>query len=230
MSHFKGKDALHHLVDARRRGFETSIEWHGSEVAPSFYFAAITFQETALLALLFLFLETPFAVSLLVAWVFFKSIETLLIGYNRLDRLHRLIEEEQYEIEHHLDEEKEELTALWKARGLSGKTLHEVVETLSSDQSRLLEVMLVEEMGLKPETFEHPLFQGIGSMLGGGVAIFLIFLPFKWALGVSVLGILLLSFLLAKKEKGPISKRWVWNVALLLAAIAFAMGFHADFR
>ena len=69
-------------------------------------------------------------------------------GLGRLERLHRVIEEERWEIEHHRQEEREELAALYQAKGLTGKLLDDVVATLMADDNRLLQSCSKRRWGL----------------------------------------------------------------------------------
>ena len=91
-----------------------------------------------------------------IGWLFWKLGRSSLLGWARLERLHRLIQQEQWEIEHHRAQEKEELTAMYHQKGLTGKLLEQVIEVLMADDNRLLRVMLEEELGLTLETYEHP--------------------------------------------------------------------------
>ena len=65
------------------------------------------------------------------ATLLLKCGRSAILGWSRLSRLHRLIEEERWEIEHHRPQEKEELIALYKAKGFSGDLLDEVIERLA---------------------------------------------------------------------------------------------------
>ena len=152
----------------------------------------------------------------------------LVVDWSRLERLHRLIEEERWEIEHHRPQEKEELTALYAAKGFSGKLLHEVIEVLMADDNRLLEVMLQEELGLSLESYEHPLKQAAGALVGvlGSVVILsfaLFFLPAWGPTLAATLIIALSAGTTAQLEKNRPLPSIVWNlgIAALAAGIAY---------
>lgn len=170
MNHFKGKDALQHVIDARIKGKEVSAEVHGTELPGHVSAAADAAKETAFILLLFWALLGSgahwFMLVFISGWVIWKTGRSAILGWSRLERLHRVIEEERWEIEHHRPQEKEELRALYAAKGFSGKLLDEAVEVLMADDNRLLEVMLQEELGLALETYEHPLKQATGAFLG----------------------------------------------------------------
>ena len=170
MSHFKGKEPLQHVIDARLKGKVASAEIHGTEMAGHVSAAADSAKETAfILFILWTLLPNGtdlFMLVFLSGWLIWKVGRSAILGWSRLERLHRVIEEERYEIEHHRPQEKEELRALYAAKGFSGKLLDEAVEVLMADDNRLLQVMLEEELGLHLESHEHPLKQASGSFVG----------------------------------------------------------------
>jgi hypothetical protein len=97
-------------------------------------------------------------------WAVWKTGRSALLGWGRMERLHRLIEEERWEIQHHRAQERRELGEMYRAKGFDGKLLEEVLDVLMSDDNRLLKVMLEEELGLTLEAYEHPLRQAIGAL------------------------------------------------------------------
>ncbi len=232
--HFQGKNPFDHVMEARKKGIQVSAENHGIET-PGHYSAAIdATRETIVIILigwtLFFSLDLnpkpflPALFSLMVGWVLWKTLRSALLGWSRLERLHRLIEEERWEIQHHRPQEKEELKALYELKGFSGKMLHEVVEVLMSDDDRLLRVMIEEEFGLQLESYEHPLKQSLAA--GGAVLITslillgsLATLPFMMTpiLGISL--ILFVAGLYAHFEKNRILPAIVWNLSGLLFAM-----------
>ncbi|HRW58880.1 MAG TPA: VIT1/CCC1 transporter family protein, partial [Chlamydiales bacterium] len=88
-------------------------------------------------------------------------------GWNRLLNLHRIISEEKWEIENKRDVERKELEKIYEAKGFSGKLLQDVVDTLMAQDDRLLQVMLEEELDLKLGIFEHPIKQGLYTLIAG---------------------------------------------------------------
>ncbi|MBS0648225.1 MAG: VIT1/CCC1 transporter family protein [Verrucomicrobia bacterium] len=223
--HFEGKSVLEHLKAARAKGALASAEIHGTEISGHQAAAADAARDTAvcLIVLWILFPAQPklyflFAAGLLI-W---KMGRSALLGWARLERLHRLIEEERWEIEHEREQEKEELAALYQAKGLTGKLLDEVVTVLMADDNRLLHIMLEEEMGLALEVYEHPLKQSVGAGLGVAFATVLfaggyfLFSP----LVATVLTVATAAFIVAKLEKNRCLEAVIWN----LAVVAFTAG------
>jgi hypothetical protein len=237
-SHFKGKGALQHVIEARQKGKLATAEIHGTELPGHYFAAADSAKETALLLLLFqsLFSEIKMPsqqlhwalLLFLFGWLLWKVGRSAILGWARLERLHRLIEEERWEIEHHRSQEKEELTALYAAKGFEGKLLHEVVEHLFADDNRLLQAMLEEELGLDLESHEHPLKQAFGAACGLLLSAGLMSLPLFWfsafpiegALFVAIFIIGLAAGITAKKERNRRLPAIIWNIAAALVAVA----------
>lgn len=235
-THFKGKDALEHVIEARLKGKAASAEIHGTELPGHYSAAADAAKETAFLLIVLwtLFTELHFQETLLIvfsiALLIWKVGRSAILGWARLERLHRLIEEERYEIEHHRPQEKEELRALYAAKGFSGKLLDESIEVLMADDNRLLQVMLQEELGLSLETYEHPLKQAAGAFVGvlGAALIMsfgLYFLPIWGAAAAAALIIALSAGTTAQLEKNRPLPSIVWNLAV--AALASGAAYFA---
>lgn len=171
--HFKGKEALSHVVEAEAKGFIEAAEVHGIEMPGHLSALAESAKETAVLLLLLL----PFTIQwtmllpLFFGWTLWKFGRSTSLGYSRLERLHRMVAEEKWEIDHHREQEREELTALYAAKGFKGKLLEEVIDVLMADGDRLLRVMVEEELGLRLESQEHPLKQGLGAAFGCLLAV-----------------------------------------------------------
>jgi hypothetical protein len=233
--HFQGKSALEHLKEARTKGMIASMEVHGTEMPGHLAAAADAAKETTIaLVLLWVILSffppvttKMFGILALFSagWLIWKIGRSAYIGWARLERLHRLIEEERWEIEHHPQQEREELKELYMAKGFSGKMLDEVVDVLMADDNRLLQVMLEEELGLSLEAIEHPLKQSIGAGVGVLVAALLFLLGYHLSplLGgpIAVFCTLFLSSALsAKLERNRLLQAVVWSFALALFAAA----------
>lgn len=233
--HFQGKAPLEHLKDARSRGLFAAAEIHGapmSRIEASLVDAA---KETSFITLLlssifwFAKLPSPLIFSLLIiffpGWILWKVSKSAFLGWARLERLHRLIEEERYEIEHNRDDEREELTALYATKGFSGNLLTQVVDTLMADDQKLLEVMLEEEFGLTLETYEHPLKQASGSLLGALVSPLLslcgwYFFDLFGLILVALFSLVASTILSAKIERNDILKAFFWTIS----SIGLALG------
>lgn len=234
--HFEDRNALEHVMEKRVEGMVSISEAHGTEMPGHLSAGADSAKETAIVLLLlwlsFVFLKIPLhqALTALTAfglgWVAWKAGRSGWLGWARLERLHRLIEQEKYEIEHHRPQEREELMALYQAKGFEGKLLDDVVDVLMADQDRLLKVMLEEEMGLTLEAYEHPLQQSLGAAIGAIVALAagslgLFLLP---GFGLGLAALLLISaatIYSATYEKNRVIPALIWNLSI--AALAFGI-------
>ena len=238
--HFKGKKAIEHVIEARIKGKTASAEIHGAELPGHVSAAADSAKETALILLVLwtLFSELHFpeeslrwiSISFIIGWTFWKVGRSAILGYCRLERLHRLIEEERWEIEHHRPQEKEELKALYQAKGFSGKLLDEAVDVLMADDNRLLQVMLEEELGLSLESYEHPLKQALGAfvgVLGASLLMAFGFFILPWWGPTLCAGVLIAisAGTVAHLEKNKPLPSIIWNVAA--ATLAALVTFYA---
>lgn len=242
-SHFDSKEAIAHVVEKQAHGIVDAQEVHGTEIPGHLSAAADSAKETALfLSLSFILLSRlPISNSQMIAFLglFFlallvwKTGRSALLGWTRLERLHRVISQEKWEIEHHRSQEREELKALYEAKGFHGKLLDDVVDVLMADGDRLLKVMVEEELGLSLETQQHPLKQALGAFLGvffAGVIAFIGFYVSKEA-GVFAAALIVIassSAFAALYEENNAVHAVVWNLGVALLSIATAY-FLANF-
>lgn len=235
--HFQGKEALQHMVEVQAEGKITSAEVHGAET-PGYLFAAMdAAREMAICLLLislalshFEFISSQVFVvlfSFAASFIFWKMGRAAWLSWSRLERLHRVMEEERGEIEHNRAQEKEELKALYQAKGFSGKLLDEVVDVLMADGDRALRVMLEEEMGFRLEENEHPLLQGLGAAFGAlisAVCVLLAVLADNEAIVLATVALVFAvsCFITAKREHNKIIGAMVWNLGIGLFAYLVA--------
>jgi vacuolar iron transporter family protein len=226
--HFQGKTALEHLKEARQKGAAATAEVHGVEMPGHFAAGADAAKETVVvLLLLWIFIPQITIETFLLfstGFLFWKLGRSAFLGWARLHRLHRLIEEERWEIQHHRHQEREELTELYKAKGFSGKLLEEVIDVLMADDDRLLRVMLEEELGLSLGVYEHPLKQGLGAAAGVAFSSLLLLLgfwihPIYGSGAAALIALVMASSLAAKLEKNQILPAVVWSVSIVILSL-----------
>jgi len=192
--HFKGKTAVKHVVEAQARGIIAAAEIHGTEIPGSISSATDAARNTTILLLLCYFVlayrdlsHSRILVSLMIlafGWLIWMAGRSAWLGWSRLERLHRILEEERWEIEHNREQERDELKALYQAKGFEGKLLEDVMDVLMADGDRLLKVMIEEELGLTLEVDEHPLKQSVGALIGTTLAASIsLFCYWIWPLG-----------------------------------------------
>lgn len=234
-AHFQGKDALQHVVDAQVDGIIASAESHGIEIPGHLSAGADTARETVvvlcLVWLLFETLKVPHEKGLMgllffaVGWSIWKIGRASWLGWARLERLHRVIAEERWEIEHHRQQERDELRELYAAKGFQGKLLEEVLDVLMADGDRLLRVMVEEELGLSLQIHEHPLKQGLGAFVGAFIAITAVlvcgaFFSTAGVFAASFVVMLLSAAFSAYYEKNRMISAVVWNMSLAVLALS----------
>ena len=236
-SHFDSKEAIAHVVEKQVLGIMAAQEVHGTEIPGHLSAAFDSAKETALtLCLVFVLLShyqmatlemVTFILLFFLAVVVWKTGRSASLGWTRLERLHRVISEEKWEIEHHRSQEREELKALYEAKGFHGKLLDDVVDVLMADGDRLLKVMVEEELGLSLERQQHPLKQAFGAFLGSfsaGLVVALSFFISKES-GVFIGTLLVIAFssaFAARYEQNNMVRAVTWNIGIALVSVATA--------
>ncbi len=229
--HFAGKDPYEHILQKKS---EVAREMHGDELPGHLGAFLDTCRDTCMLFLMFAVIAFVldfsrgqvfgFLILLTFSWTIWKTIRSAWFSWSLLERLHRVLKEEKYEIEHNREQEREELTALYASKGLQGELLKDVIDVLMADDERLLKVMMEEEMGLNLEHYEHPLKIGLGAALGAlgsGLLLVLSFWFFK-DYGLVALAVIVQSIAgvcMAKLQRNDMLAAFIWNFGASLALI-----------
>lgn len=237
-NHFSEKDALTHVIEKRLKGAHAHAESHGIETPSNLAAVAEAIREMGFLFLLLWIVMNFFAfsssmmISIFIPIAFgtitWKTAKSAWMGWSRLEHFHRLIEQEKYEIEHHRQQEREELTAIYQLKGFHGKLLEDVVDFIMADTQRLLKVMLEDELGLSIESYQHPLKQALGVFLSSLLTI-IISLSFFWIFpkfGIPIASAISIgggSFIYAfhQKNKAIPAIIWTMSIALLACMVVF---------
>lgn len=228
-AHFEGKEAIGHVAEAQAKGLISSTEIHGAEIPGHISAGADSARETAiaLLVIWLMLFQTHVSfyasfeilVIFCLGWAVWKAGRSAWLAWSRLERMHRVVEQERWEIQHHRKQEREELTELYRAKGFEGKLLDDVIEVLMADDERLLKVMVEEELCLSLGTHEHPLKQALGAF-SGVIGASLVCLTGFWAYpelgmwagsGASLVGAAALS---AYYEGNRMIPAICWNLGL----------------
>lgn len=235
-AHFKGKEAIAHVVEAQAQGKISSAEIHGTEIPGHISAGADAARESSVVFLLFwivlIQLNQPLSIILTflaifsVGWLVWKIGRSAWLGWSRLERLHRVLEQEKWEIEHHRQQEREELKVLYQAKGFEGRILEEVLDVLMADGDRLLRVMIEEELGLSLEVHEHPLKQSLGAAFGTLISIFCTFsaILIYPSYGILISSLIVTAFaagISASHEQNRLVPAIVWNLGLLVLSSGF---------
>lgn len=242
-SHFKGKGVVEHLREARLKGFRATEESHGIEAPGHIVGGADAAKESVTISLMIWIVATTLGfdhkslIILLGLFLFgfflWRAGRGALLAWSRLERVNRLIADEKYEIEHNREEEKEELTEMYEAKGFSGELLKKVIDVLMADDNKLLGIMLEEELGVSLESYEHPLKQALGAACG------VLFASFALAIGVAIsknfgiyfatfIVISISSYIISYIEKIELLHAIIWNLAVTFMA-SFGTFFFAKF-
>lgn len=238
-SHFKGKDALKHIAEVQACGIVTSSEIHGAETPGSYFAGFDAARETALVLLLMSLLTQFFEfttwqmlcffAAFSIGLIFWKFGRSCWLAWARLERLHRIVDEEQREILENRPQERVELTALYRAKGFEGALLEEVIDVLMADGDRLLRVMLQEELGFRLEENEHPIIQGLGAAIGtflsASIAVIgYYFLNVPGLLFGALFVVSLSAAFSAYKERNQVVSAIIWNAGL--AVFTYAVSYY----
>ncbi len=228
-SHFGTKSVLEHLKAARAKGKKATEAHHALETPGHLIGGADAAREIALIimvvSILFHELSIPLTKGMILlsmimfAFILWRSGRGALLGWNRLERLNKLIGDEKYEIQHNREEEKAELTEMYKAKGFSDPLLSKVIDVLMADDNKLLGVMLEEELGVSLESYEHPLKQAFGTGIGVLLASCALLSSYAinpfWGPVIASYGVIFLaSGVMARIEKIRMMNAIVWNLSL----------------
>ncbi len=232
--HFKGKDAITHVAEARAEGIVSANELHGTEIPGHINSFADAARDTVIAVGGITLLLRSLAIDIkqivfvltifLTGWLLWKLGRSAWLGWSRLERLHRILAQEKWEIDHNRQQEREELGVLYAAKGFEGKLLEDVLDVLMADGDRLLRVMVEEELGLTLESQVHPLKQGIGAGVGvlfTGIILIFALILFSW-IGLFAAGTFILiaaAWISATQGDNLPIPAIVWNLGLAVVSL-----------
>ncbi|HUU85988.1 MAG TPA: VIT1/CCC1 transporter family protein [Phycisphaerae bacterium] len=116
------------------------------------------------------------------------------------------LERERQEIRNTPEHEREEVRALYAAKGFRPPLLDQITDTICADDDRLLKVMMEEELGFFIHRFNHPAMVGL------------------WHAGGSLVGALALAVPLCFVDIATAPLWMIAGTTVLLAAIALIRG------
>lgn len=235
--HFQGKEAIQHVVEAKTQGLLDQAEPHGTETPGYIAGGADAARGVAIALLLLWAVIAHLPLSIHQQWIALSILGISLsvwkigrsawLGWFRLERLHRVAAEEKWEIEHNREQEREELSALYAAKGFEGKLLEDVMDVLMADGDRLLCVMLEEELGLTLEGMEHPVKQSLGAGAGAFLATiccsisFFAYPPLGLVIGaLSSVGVA--AAVQAHYNQNSIIPAVIWNTGIAVLTYGFS--------
>ena len=92
-------------------------------------------------------------------------------------RKHRAVE--AWEVDHLPEKERDEIRDIYRAKGFEGPLLEQVVDTITADKERWIEVMMKEELEMI-EDVRSPLASGVATFVAFAVVGMLPLLVFVW--------------------------------------------------
>jgi len=179
-------DAADHVTEARRRARQVlSGEAHLGAV-DDWRRALVSARDTLILiwlawVTLHGFGDPPIAgyalVALSMGTAFLMGISVGRSTYTQVQYYASELDRERAEIRDDYEHEREEVRALYAAKGFRDPLLSQIVDTLSADEDRLLKVMMEEELGLAMYHVNHPLVVGLWNFAASAAAGLVLALP-----------------------------------------------------
>ena len=166
----------------------------------------------------------------------YLSTKSVKENYNK----HR--QREYWEIEHDPDSERKEVREIFEAKGFGGEMLEKVVETITSDKDRWVDVMMKEELGMSEES-KSPFMMGlvtyISFILIGLIplAIYVIsyFTPITGNLFLWTSIFTTIAFIIIGLLKSHITETSTWKgisetltLGILAATLAYLVGYALE--
>src|SRR5215831_4227351 len=120
--------------------------------------------------------------------------------------LDKRIATERYEIEHEPEEERAELSAIYRNKGFSGPLLQRVVNHLTANRDRWHRAMVHDELGVVEDTHINPWLEGLqiglSFVIGGLIPTIPVLLSLPqarwWAYGLTALTAIVLGAVKAR--------------------------------
>ncbi len=184
--HTASSDAADHLVEARQRARQVFASESHLGAVDDWRRALVSARDVLILiwltwVALHGFGDPPFSGLMLVAMAIALA---LLIGistgrstFTQVQYYATELDRERSEIRDNFEQEREEVRALYEAKGFCEPLLGRIVDTLSADDDRLLKVMMEEELGLSMHHINHPLIVGLCNFAGALAAGLALALP-----------------------------------------------------
>ena len=174
--------------------------------------------------------HSPLLLPAAVALALYTGLASALAARAQLRHWAAELRRERDEIRNQPQQERDEVRALYEAKGFTGPMLDEIVDTLCADDERLLRVMLEEELGIFLEHAQHPVIVGTLTGLGaliGGLAVACSTMGPVWLTPACVAVLLLLIALLRTGgfRRAAIESFARWSIAAgTTAGLAFFLG------
>lgn len=150
---------------------------------------------------------------------------------SEVDYINRERRMETWEAENIPDLETKEIEAIYKRKGFTGKDLKRAVEIITGNKKIWVDTMMVEELGLPAEKFEHPVKNGLATFVSFAAAGLCPLLPYIFGLtgafNISIAMTAMTLFLVGSLRSIITKKSWLVSgiEMLLVGAIAASAAF-----
>ncbi len=152
-----------------------------------------------------------------------------LSAHTAKEVLEKRIATERYEIRHEPEEERAELVAIYRNKGLSGSLLQRVIAQLTANEERWLQTMVHDELGVVEDEQTNPWLQGLqiglSFVVGGLIPTVPVILSLPqarwWSYGLTALTALTLGAVKARyTHKGPVRAGLEFLVVVTVGTLA----------
>ena len=167
---------------------------------------------------------------------FSMSVGAYLSTRSSIDNYQKHKEIEYWEVDNMPEKEVEEVREIYRAKGFEGKLLEQVVETITRDKDRWVDVMMKEELEMAEES-KSPKLIGLATFISflmvGFIPLLVYLLDFIWSIegNLFLYACLLTSvgFISVGLLKSYVTKTSVYRDVLntlLLGALAAAVAYY----
>ena len=168
----------------------------------------------------------------LILWK--MGIETLN-AWDDLSELHQFLALKRWKIEHQRMKEKEELQERYRKEGFSEKLIEQIMDELSYDDNRFLQIIIEKELGLKLGSLDHPLKSGCMAGASTALSCLALFLGFYFSMLCGTFLAAFFLFIISSFKERALSptqllQAVVWRLSLALLSIGtiFVIGKWVD--
>ena len=168
------------------------------------------------------------------------SIGAFLSTKAEIDRYEKNVQIEYWEIENLPEKEREEIRDIYRAKGFNGELLEQIVEVITEDKDRWVDVMMKEELEMQRES-KKPFWVGaatyISFLILGIIPLFIYFWDFfiskvdnKFSIAILLtsLGFIIIGYLKARIN-GTNKLRGIFETLILGGLAAAVSYFVGDF-
>src|SRR5262249_53056657 len=137
---------------------------------------------------------------------------------SQMEFYHSEIQRERDEIRRWPEREREEIRAIYRAKGFAGDLLDRIVSHITADPERWRDVMMREELGMTTESFDPPvrsaLTVGLSYLVGAAVPVLgYLFVPPRQGLVISVIATIAALFVVGAAKTIITIRPW-WRSGL----------------